>query len=72
VRASTQAPVIESALASRRHPGPFCASPAPDLLAAWSFCLFSSLCRLGMNPNPSTPVTELVHDFSSLLSSPLL
>jgi hypothetical protein len=42
VRASTRAQVTESASGSRRHPGPSCASPAPDLMAAWCFSLFAS------------------------------
>jgi hypothetical protein len=58
--------------------GPFCASLASDLMAAWFFCLlFFFLCRLGMDPNPSmpvffnvlVPVTEPVLDFSSSLYS---
>jgi hypothetical protein len=39
MRASTRAPMRESAPASQRRPGPFCASPAPDVMVAWSFCL---------------------------------
>jgi hypothetical protein len=47
VRALTRAPMTESAPVSRRHLGPFCASPTSDLLAAWSlflvFLLFVSV-----------------------------
>jgi hypothetical protein len=44
MRASTQAPMTESAPASQRRPGPFCASPAPDVMVAWSFCLIFFFC----------------------------
>jgi hypothetical protein len=47
---------MESVPASRRHPGSSSASTSSDLMATWTFCLFYSLCQLGMNPNPSTPV----------------
>jgi hypothetical protein len=57
VRDSTRAPVMESTPANRRCSSPLCATPVPDLLAAWSSLIcFLLLCRLGLNPNPSTPV----------------
>jgi hypothetical protein len=48
--------MMESSPASRHHSGS-CASPALVMMVAWFFSFFLFLCRLGMNPNPSTPVS---------------
>jgi hypothetical protein len=54
VQAPTQAPATVWVLSSRRRLA--YASCAPDLLALFLFLVFLFLCRLGMNPNSSTPV----------------
>jgi hypothetical protein len=48
VRALPRAPVAESVPASRCRPGPFCASPALNLLVTWSllFVFFFVLGRV--------------------------